>query len=256
MSKIEWVQNPDGTRGETWNLWHGCTKISPGCKHCYAERFAKRLGSCKKYDGTIKYFPERNNQPLHWKKPRMIFVNSMSDLFHESLSFETIFTISAIISIMSATPRHVYQILTKRPEQALFYNFPSNVWLGVSVESLEYLPRIETLLKIPTTVRFVSFEPLLSDVGDISEYLPHEIRLAFPDYERSRLDGIDWVIVGCESGPNRRPCKLEWVRNIVAQCKNAHVPVFVKQLSLNGKVEHNVERFPADLQIREFPKQG
>jgi len=241
-TKIEWAQNPDGTRGETWNLWHGCGKISPGCKYCYAERFAKRLGTCDKYDGTIKYFFERIDQPLHWKKPRMIFVNSMSDLFHENVSFEATAT---IISTMSATPQHIYQILTKRPELALRYTFPSNVWLGVSVESPEYLHRIETLLKIPAAVRFVSFEPLLEDVGNLDKYL-------LDNYGNREL--LSWIICGCESGPRRRPCKLEWVRNIVEQCQNAGVPVFVKQLNLDGKVEHDIEKFPPDFRIREFPK--
>lgn len=234
MTKIGWVNVP-GYKPESWNLWHGCTKKSPGCQNCWAELVAKnRLKTVKKYNGEIRMFPYRTWDPLYWKKPRMVFVNSMSDLFHENVPFEII---EDIFEIMYKAKKHIFQILTKRPERMLEYLkwqsniadgylIGSNVWLGVSVESPEYLHRIETLLEIPAAVRFVSFEPLLSDMGDLGEYL-----IDFTDDNFGReiiYNLLDWIICGCESGPRRRPCKLEWVYSIVEQCQNADVPVFVK----------------------------
>jgi len=279
-TKIEWTD-------KSWNLWHGCSKVSPGCKNCYAEPIAKnRLGTVKKYDGTIKYFLERLDQPLHWKKPRMVFVNSMSDTFHENVPFEYIEKIWDVIFDCSfkgdafSSPYHnIFQILTKRPERALEFSKwmqkktrcidYNNLWLGVSVESPKYLHRIETLLQIPAAVRFVSLEPLLEEIelkDDVNLRLwLGEERIAncegcksspvngLPYCPGHEAGGIDWIIIGCESGLRRRPCKLEWVYNIVEQCKEAGVPVFVKQLDIGDKVVHDITKFPPELQVREFP---
>jgi len=243
MTKIEWTD-------ESWNLWHGCTKVSPGCKNCYAERFAKRLGTVKKYDGRISYFPHRIEDPLHWKKPRMVFVQSMGDLFHEAISSETI---AKIWDVMFDCPQHIFQVLTKRPLQVLSFEAYmrsthrrmdyDNLFFGVSVESPEYLHRIETLLQIPAAVRFVSFEPLLKP------FTSRQLHLALKD-------NISWVIIGCESGPKRRECEygLRGFEIIVNVCKQLNIPVFVKQVSINGKVVHDIGKFPESVRFREFPK--
>lgn len=209
-SKIEWTE-------QTWNPITGCTKVSPGCKFCYAEVMAKRLQAMKTpgYENGFKLslMPERLNQPLQRKKPTKYFVNSMSDLFHEEVPFGFI---DQIFSIVENTPRHVYQILTKRADRMSQYfqdkKAPTNAWLGVSVEDQKYgIPRIDQLRKVDATIRFLSVEPLLEDLGIID------------------LSGIHWVIVGGESGPNAREMKPEWVENIQEQCEAENVSFFFKQ---------------------------
>ncbi|OQY57100.1 MAG: hypothetical protein B6247_01380 [Candidatus Parabeggiatoa sp. nov. 2] len=218
MTKIEWVQNQDGTKGHTWNPTTGCTKISPGCKHCYAETMAKRLQAMgvKGYEKgfELKVHNERLMQPLKRKKATTYFVNSMSDLFHENVpdSF-----IEQVFEVIRQTPQHTYQILTKRAERmADFCNtqlVPENAWLGVSVEDKNYgLPRIDILRNIDVPIRFLSIEPLLEGLGAID------------------LSGIHWVIVGGESGPKARQMKLKWVTDIKNQCSQARVPLFIKQM--------------------------
>lgn len=207
-SKIEWTD-------ATWNPVTGCTKISPGCKHCYAERFAERWrgipGHAYEQGFDLKLWPERLKQPVAWKRPRIIFVNSMSDLFHADVPF---LFIQQVFESMRTASQHIFQILTKRAERleelAPLIDWPSNVWMGVSVENQEYVPRIDHLRKINAAVRFLSVEPLLGPV----------------DLE---LSNIDWVIVGGESGPGARPMKPEWVRQIRKQCKQQKVPFFFKQ---------------------------
>jgi len=213
-----------------------------------------------KWNGKTALVPHILEQPLHWREPRMIFVESMGDLF--LAPFEQI---DKVISVIQRANWHKYQILTKRIDRVLPYikshdedtqqyvlqrrfmlkhPYP-NLWLGVTVEAPLYKHRIVTLSRIPAAVRFVSLEPLLEDIDFDKPYL---------GYITTILEGIDWVIVGCESGPGRRPCKLEWVRNIVSQCRAAGVAVFVKQLSISNKVIHDIEQFPEDLQIQEYPK--
>lgn len=256
QSKIEWTEM-------TWNPVIGCSHCSPGCLNCYAERFAARLwrmgrgdyGSVLgiedyKWNGEILCRESFLDKPLHWRKPRRIFVNSMSDTFHPKVP---IGFLTHIFDTIEQCPQHTFLILTKRPEniEKLWTNQSGhkghswqymrkgtilpNVHLGVSICTPDEKWKADELRKIPAAVRFVSFEPLLADMGDIN------------------LEGIGQVIVGGESGPKRRPCKLEWVKSIVEQCKAAGVPVFVKQLDLGGKVEHNIEKFPKELQIREYP---
>lgn len=209
-SSIEWTE-------QTWNPVTGCTKVSPGCKHCYAEVMAKRLeamGAPGYENGfEITLLEERLNQPRFRKKPTVYFVNSMSDLFHEAIPFHFI---DQVFKTIAATPWHTYQILTKRSERMEEYcqgkTIPDNAWLGVSVEDRKYgVPRIAHLQKINVKTRFLSIEPLLEDVGEIS------------------LDGIHWVIVGGESGKKARPMERAWADNVRVQCEASSTAFFFKQ---------------------------
>ena len=210
QTKIEWTE-------QTWNPVTGCTKVSPGCKHCYAETMARRLTAMKApgYENgfEISLMPDRLEQPLKRKKPTVYFVNSMSDLFHEDIPFSFI---DKIMKTIQQTPQHTYQILTKRAERMAEYfatrSVPTNAWLGVSVEDQRYgLPRIDSLRTINAAVRFLSAEPLLECLGEFN------------------LTGIHWVIVGGESGPKSRPMKPEWVDSIQSQCERQRAAFFFKQ---------------------------
>lgn len=209
-SDIEWTEH-------TWNPVTGCTKVSPGCKHCYAETMAKRLeamgapGYENGFDITL--MEERLNQPRFRKKPTVYFVNSMSDLFHESVPFAFI---DQVFKTIKSTHWHTYQILTKRADRMAEYFLdrvvPKNAWLGVSVEDKKYgVPRIAHLQSIRASTRFLSVEPLIEDIGSIS------------------LDGIHWVIVGGESGKRARPMKKEWADNVRVQCESTDTAFFFKQ---------------------------
>jgi protein gp37 len=209
ISKIEWTET-------TWNPVTGCSKISDGCRNCYAERLAKRLHAMgnPRYKNGFKVTLHHDllESPLKWKNQRLIFVNSMSDLFHEKvpLSF-----IASVFDVMSKADWHVFQVLTKRSrrlvELAEKLPWPQNVWVGVTVESQKYTSRISDLSKVPASVRFISIEPMLSSIS----------RLA--------LRNIDWAVVGGESGPGCREMRAEWVRSVRAQCHAAQVPFFFKQ---------------------------
>ncbi len=208
-SKIEWTES-------TWNPVTGCTKISDGCKNCYAERMAKRLYLMGQpnYKNQFKVTTHEHvlSAPLSWKKAQMIFVNSMSDLFHEEVPEEFIIK---IFDTMQHANWHTYQILTKRSERfakiAHKFNWEKHIWAGVTVESSEYKHRISDLRNSSAKIKFISFEPLLDSIGDLN------------------LINIDWVIVGGESGPKARPMKKEWVKEIQIQCKEQNVPFFFKQ---------------------------
>ena len=209
FTKIEWTE-------ATWNPLTGCTKISTGCKNCYAEKMAKRLQAMKtaNYANGFKLtcHPHTLDIPFSWKKPRMVFVNSMSDLFHEDApeSF-----IKKVFNIMDIASQHQYQVLTKRSEILLKMNtslrWNDNIWMGVSVETSDYKFRIDHLRQTDAKVKFISFEPLLNDIGDVD------------------LSGIDWVIVGGESGPGARPIKKEWITNIQQLCFDKNISFFFKQ---------------------------
>lgn len=209
MSKIEWTD-------KTWNPITGCSKFSKGCIHCYAETMAKRLMAMgiKKYNNgffiTLHY--DCLNEPIKWKKQHNIFVCSMSDIFHEDVPFDFV---DKIFETIKATPQHNYQILTKRAERMAEYfkgkEIPKNVWLGVTVESIDYKNRIDFLRVLDAHIKFISCEPLLGDLGFID------------------LNSIDWVIVGGESGPNARPMKEDWVLNIKKQVDEHGVVFFFKQ---------------------------
>jgi protein gp37 len=208
-SSIEWTES-------TWNPLTGCTKVSPGCKHCYAERMAKRLhamGQPNYVNGfKLTLHPQALEIPLSWKKPQVIFVNSMSDLFHKDVSIEFI---QQVFDVMRRADWHTFQVLTKRAERLHEIDpqidWPANVWMGVSVENQDYTYRIEHLRQTHAKTKFLSLEPLLGP-------LP-----------RLKLRGINWVIVGGESGPGARPMAEEWVIDIRDQCRARRVPFFFKQ---------------------------
>jgi protein gp37 len=211
---IEWTD-------ATWNPVRGCTKISAGCKNCYAERFAERFrgvpGHPFEQGFNIRLVPEKLTEPLKWKESRMIFVNSMSDLFHDQIPDEYI---ERVVRVMTLANWHTFQVLTKRGSRLgrllrgklKFATECAHIWWGVSVENKrDGVPRIKYLQNAPAQVRFLSVEPLLEDVG------------------RLDLTGISWVIVGGESGPRSRPLQAEWVRSLRDQCTSANVPFFFKQ---------------------------
>ena len=208
-SKIEWTES-------TWNPVTGCTKISSGCLNCYAERMARRLKAMGQpnYRNGFKVTCHRHtlDMPLRWKKPQVIFVNSMSDLFHKDVPDDFVLD---IFSTMRQAQQHQYQILTKRAERLakLSPELPwlKNIWMGVTVEASDYKYRIDYLRYTGAKIKFLSLEPLLGDLGELN------------------LDGIDWVIVGGESGPGARPIEIGWVRNIREQCLARNVPFFFKQ---------------------------
>ena len=214
-SKIEWTES-------TWNPVTGCTKVSAGCKHCYAETLSRRLKAMgvKGYENgfAVSIHRERLDIPLRRKKPTIWFVNSMSDLFHPKVPFDFV---DEIMNTICKTPQHTYQILTKRPGRMRQYfhsrKVPTNAWLGTSVENKKHgVPRIDELRKIKAKVRFLSVEPLLEDIGKV------------------KLSGIHWVIVGGESGKGARPMKTAWVDNVKKQCTTAKVRFFFKQWGAHG----------------------
>jgi protein gp37 len=203
-TSIEWTD-------KTWNPTTGCNKVSPGCQYCYAEALAERFPKSFTQGFKLTLHPERIEQPKKWRKPSRIFVNSMSDLFHEDLPFSYL---QEIFAVMQDTPQHTYQILTKRDRNlaklAPLLEWPENIWAGVSVESQSYVYRIDALREVPARVRFLSCEPLLSPLA-------------------LNLKKIDWVIVGGESGYRHRPIEPEWVRDILRQTREAKAAFFFKQ---------------------------
>jgi len=208
-SSIEWTES-------TWNPVTGCTKISPGCKHCYAERLAKRLQAMGQPNYAAGFALTLQEQmlelPLRWRKPQTIFVNSMSDLFHRDVPIDYI---QRVFAVMRIAHWHRFQVLTKRAERLAEVHtqidWPDNVWMGVSVESKAYLPRVDALRQTGALTKFLSIEPLLEDLGPFD------------------LSGIDWVIVGGESGPHSRSMDPDWVRHIRDRCIESRVPFFFKQ---------------------------
>jgi len=275
-TSIQWTD-------KTWNPTVGCTKVSPGCAGCYAERMARRLKAMGRpeyqdvvndkghWAGKVNLVPDRLEQPLHWRKPSMIFVDSMSDLLHPWIfdtGHETF--VDEVFAIMAATPWHTYQILTKRaaimrdytsnPRREIYvrhalqgiYNTSAhnaestpeftwplpNVWLGVSVENQDTADeRIPLLLQTPAAVHFISAEPLLSDL-QIDYFLG---KLPEDEDGAPYLEHIDWVITGCESGTRRRPAKLDWFRSLRDQTKAAGAAFFLKQMEIYGRVVHMPE---------------
>jgi protein gp37 len=260
MSKIQWT-------GLTWNPIVGCSKCSRGCMHCYAIRQAHRCaamgipqyqgltiiqGGRPNWTGEVRLVEHKLDEPLHWRTPRKIFVNSMSDLFHEDVSISSIVKIA---EIMLRADWHIYQVLTKRSERLrdlpnrdlMFAAKASHIWWGVSVEdSKQGVPRVSHLRAANVPVRFLSIEPLLEDIGELD------------------LTGIHWVIVGGESGPGARPFDIAWARSVIRQCQGQSVPCFVKQLgtcpvengtpfTLSDYKGGDWGEWPTDLRVREYP---
>jgi protein gp37 len=238
-SAIEWTD-------ATWNPVRGCTKISPGCKHCYAETLAERFRGVRghpfEFGFDLRLVPEKLAEPLRWSKPKRVFVNSMSDLFHEDIPDEFIVSVARV---MLTAKWHTYQVLTKRAERLqrllsgklAFAARHEHIWWGVSVEDRKYgLPRIDHLRDAPARMRFLSIEPLLEDLGTV------------------RLRGIHWVIVGGESGAGARPLDKEWALSLRDQCRRAGVPFFFKQWGGFQKSRHGrnldgrtYDEFPAEI---------
>lgn len=284
-SKIEWTD-------ATWNPVTGCTRVSEGCRNCYIERTpAFRIHGRKFAHGTtgVQLHPDRLDQPLKWKAPRRIFVNSLSDLFHEDVPDEFI---DQVMRAMANTKRHTYQVLTKRPARMLTYlsgwwkrcyqDFESgayipvnpcpHIWFGVSVENQETADeRIPLLLQTPAAVKFLSCEPLLGPIDlamALEPFHSHDPML------NRNVAPVQWAIVGGESGPGARPCDVAWIRSIKDQCKAADVPVFIKQLgakpyqspeddggtgyelSMKDRKGGDWNEWPEDLRVREFPTKG
>lgn len=290
------MANPIGWCDRTWNPVTGCTKLSPGCAHCYAEVFAHRLQAMgqPRYANGFKVTLHEDvlDEPLKWKKPHRIFVCSMADLFHEDVPYPFI---DKVFARMMLTPHHTYQILTKRPQRMLAYmtatdrpvvwsdggiaprpattpttvlratqdcyerhdlkgDYPwgddmqwplPNIWAGTSVESQEYALRLDLLVRVPAAVRFVSAEPLLGPL-DLSRHLCWADLDAVPVALRQRgamapmalANGVNWVITGCESGPKRRHSDIAWFRDLRDLCKAAGTSYFLKQMEVNGRLEH------------------
>jgi protein gp37 len=300
-TKIEWTE-------ETWNPVVGCRKVSDGCQHCYAETMARRLagvsrakrergedpggfapyeqviGDDGKWTGHAVTVPERLYEPLSWRKPRRVFVCSMSDLFHEDVSFWYI--VYVIDDIAARCPKHTFQVLTKRPhrmikffkwreEEVGYWDIPSNIELGVTAENQQAADeRIPLLLQCPATVRFVSCEPLLgpidfdydTDICQCGDYVknhgPGSSHTAVPMIDSYLHDGLDWVIVGGESGHGARPMDPDWARSLRDQCQDAGVAFFFKQIGTAWAKLHgcrdshggDMSEWPEDLRVREYPE--
>ena len=227
-SRIEWTE-------ATWNPVTGCTQISPGCAHCYAKTFAERFrnvpGHPYENGFDLQLRPERLSQPLRWKKPRTIFVNSMSDLFHPGVPDDYI---HQVFGVMESAEHHRFQVLTKRSERlaelAPSLPWPSNVWMGVSVENQRFMSRVDDLREVSAEVRFLSCEPLLGAL-DLD------------------LKGIHWVIAGGESGPGARAMDPDWVRGVRDQCESAGVPFFFKQWGAHDDLGRRVGKKAAGRQL-------
>ena len=253
-SKIEWTE-------ATWNPLRGCTRVSEGCRFCYAERVAerwskpgqpydglvtpsKKVGGHPRWTGEIMLVDHMLNEPRKWKEGKLIFVNSMSDLFHEKVPFEYI---ERIFEVMNNTPHHTYQILTKRDgrlrEIASDLDWGSNMWIGVSIEDERVIDRADALREVPAKIRFLSLEPLIGPIPDLN------------------LDKLHWVIVGGESGARARMMNTSWATDIVNQCKLRGVPVFVKQMGTAWAKSQGHKDFKGDdyslfpeyLKVREYP---
>jgi protein gp37 len=283
MTSIQWTE-------QTWNPTVGCSKVSEGCRNCYAigqayrnnamgqklnnpgrlayyDGLTEKRGGRTEWTGAAKFVPEALSIPIKRKKATTWFVNSMSDLFHDDVTDEQL---GQVWSVMEETPRHTYQILTKRPERmmeaACSLKTLPNVWLGVSVENQKAADdRIPLLRQTPAAIRFLSCEPLLEEV-EIYRWLDKGFGAPVPRGQRS--PSIDWVIVGGESGPGARPCDIDWIRSIVAQCRDAEVACFVKQVGPNcfGKNRWGAlyklpvtgkggdpEEWPEDVRVRQYP---
>jgi len=261
--KIGWLNQP-GTTGETWNPITGCTPVSEGCRNCYAAKMAKRLRGRWGYPVDepfrVTFHPDKLDQPQRWKKPRTIFVCSMGDLWHPRVA---LVHRSAVIRATNLAPQHTYIFCTKRPE-----NFGTdipvlpNYWLNVTAENQAAADKhIPLLLQTRAAVRGVFVEPMLGPVdllyinfGDTSVVKTRGVLYAASSGFTAPNPVLDWVVIGCESGPSRRPCKLDWVRALVQQCQEAGVAAYVKQVDIDGRVSRDPAEWPEDVRVREWPQ--
>lgn len=283
-----------------WNLLHGCRRVSPGCEHCWAERMANRHCDAStrngRWSGEVVLFPERLSQPLHWRKPAVVAVQFMGDLFHERVPFEFI---AAVFGVMAACPQHTFLLLTKRPERMAEFHqwcdsyapddghegpfraiwdgvcdsdgtFPEswdsedgpplrddwplpNVWLGISAENQKELEkRWDSLRSVPAAHYWLSLEPLLGPVTGLCGGCGCDAR-AHRAPDGGGCSGLfpDFVAVGPETGPKRRPCDVAWIRSVVKQCQDAHVPVHVKALEVDRRISHDPREWPEDLSVQD-----
>ena len=251
-SAIEWCD-------ATWNPITGCTPVSAGCANCYARRTAEtrlrgRCGYPADEPFRVIFHPKRLDKPRQWREPRRIFVCSMGDLFHPNVQSRHR---AAVLKVIEECPRHTFMLLTKRPlglpvkwpwmkvDGSSTGAYPPNVWVGVTVEDEDSLWRVQYLSQIPAAVRFISCEPLLEEI-EIGQLR----RLGI---QYSRRSAIDWLIVGPETGPNRRPCDPEWIRSLIDQADEGGVPVFVKAFPLGNQISRKPAEWPGWAQRREFP---
>ena len=252
-SKIEWTE-------ATWNPLRGCTRVSEGCRFCYAERVAARFsgigqpyeglveksksGGHPRWSGEIMLVDHMLNEPRKWKQGKLIFVNSMSDLFHEKVPLDYILR---IFEVMRNTPQHSYQILTKRSERLADLSpkidWSPNIWMGVSIEDSRVIDRADALCTVPSAIRFLSLEPLIGPIPNLN------------------LVGLDWIIIGGESGNQARIMETEWAIDLLNQCRSANLPCFVKQMGTQwarrrgskSRKGDDFSEFPPSLQVREYP---
>lgn len=257
-SRIAWTER-------VWNPVRGCSPVSSGCAHCYAARMATRFSGAGqpyqglardgKWTGAVRFVPEMLGAPMRWRKPALVFVNSMSDLFHRDVTDEQIV---AVFGVMANCQQHTFQVLTKRPERVVKLahkiKWTTNVWLGVSVENQRVLDaRVPLLLDTPAAVRWVSAEPLLGPL----DFSPWSYEVLSCPPPRSLLD---WIVVGGESGPSARPCDWRWLHSVVAQCAVTNTPCFVKQLGEHSNLEtqdrvgRNPDEWPRALRVRQWPR--
>lgn len=231
-------------KGKWWDTGYqlvgGCTKVSPACDNCWAISMENRFGKpC-----PVKFMNERLKKPFPKTKPKAVAI--WNDLFHESVNFSDI---ARTMDMIHKNQQHLFLVLTKRPERMARYfksslGFPKNMMIGTTIESMDYIERLNHLLKFKGK-KFLSLEPLLGSID-----LEHHPGTGYP---MNYLESLDWVVVGCESGAKRRETKTGWISDIVRQCKDARTPVFVKQMEIGGKVEKNIEKFPANSRCRELP---
>lgn len=267
-TNIEWAD-------ASWSPVTGCTPISEGCQNCYAKRMAQRLrgrfGYPKDDPFKVTFHPDRLEQPLKWKKPRKVFVCSMGDLFHDDVPAYTYtgnqVTANHIFATAHKCPQHTFLILTKRPKNMKSFcmwwhngqkgHITPNIWLGVTAENQKQLNRRWPILaQTRAAKKFISGEPLLEPIdfhlGDLQSDVIWRRAFGASTYGNRILP--DWGIIGCESGPKRRFAKLSWFRNVRDQFKGAGIPLFIKQIEINGKVSHDMSEWPEDLRIRQYPE--
>lgn len=270
-SRISWTER-------VWNPVRGCSPVSLGCANCYAARMATRFAGAGqpyqglardgKWTGAVRFVPDMLRAPMRWRKPALVFVNSMSDLFHRDVTDEQI---AAVFGVMADCPQHTFQVLTKRPERLVKLGnklkWSPNIWMGISAENQRTLDnRVPLLLDTPAAVRWVSAEPLLGPL-DFSDWIRcggARPSLDASGYEMSHGSPLksllDWIVVGGESGPSARPCDWRWLHSVVAQCAVTSTPCFVKQLgeqsnlATQDRVGRKPDEWPPLLRVRQWPR--